>query len=805
MSTEKYQGGRANETKRDSTSIFLFLLSGCAVQVAPNLTEIERYPFYTPPVKTVVDLRAMIQTQQSSILEGMKKAGNPEVFGALVRQFPHARISIVEYQPGQTFRWILYRSNEDGEVKAVMNSTWDGNTPLKSYEFFIDTGDKRYVFAVPLLTGNLALKDIFVIKTVIVPGPKMYSERVVTVPGPERLVEKIVNVPGPERVVEKVVEVPGPEMIVEKVVEVPVEKPRSIIEELTPKWNSWFKDDSGRKTDYLVQDEEDTYNLLFDISLFDYKKLGFGSFFKAIPVDTTLNEKITQRKNEGKTKLTLQVRPIAIGDEVIIKSNQSHHNLTLDLNKLSPSDSQKNLLTDLQRGDITVNEFIKSTQAGEITPPIIVEASKTGCATIALSVWDKKGTTPLDHLIVTVPVVAEQSNGMLPTCDSPSLEGGLDTLLSNALAQRDPDATPPDVAMHFFEYLNQTIAVFADRKGIQEDDQKGVYSWVMKTKLSDYVNGGDLTKVIKLARKRAGEKDVYIHPYKGVAKELTKKIFTNGEDGAKSAQEIFNKRLKEFGDKGIMLLVKAVDETNNPIYVPLGLLAASGNELLADGKIYMIQPLPKKSNPQYEKCVDNWAFGMSSELQKNHTDDLLSISNANNLSWLEWFEDRNGFESYFALKEIEATSGEGLVLVSHHSNGYLWFGDSEDRIIKEDIVRKYPPGSAVLLAACSTTGTEQQDKKIIDYLNENGIDTIIASPFPVDEEYGAMLAIEFTEAIKQAKETNSNNKMLIQFFDEATREVAEKLNTNKTDLTDMSLEFIILGDYNLKLCPSVNQ
>ncbi|MCW5214443.1 hypothetical protein VU13_03920, partial [Desulfobulbus sp. US5] len=343
---------------------FLFLLSGCAVQVAPNLTEIERYPFYTPPVKTVVDLRAMIQTQQSSILEGMKKAGNPEVFGALVRQFPHARISIVEYQPGQTFRWILYRSNEDGEVKAVMNSTWDGNTPLKSYEFFIDTGDKRYVFAVPLLTGNLALKDIFVIKTVIVPGPKMYSERVVTVPGPERLVEKIVNVPGPERVVEKVVEVPGPEMIVEKVVEVPVEKPRSIIEELTPKWNSWFKDDSGRKTDYLVQDEEDTYNLLFDISLFDYKKLGFGSFFKAIPVDTTLNEKITQRKNEGKTKLTLQVRPIAIGDEVIIKSNQSHHNLTLDLNKLSPSDSQKNLLTDLQRGDITVNEFIKSTQAG---------------------------------------------------------------------------------------------------------------------------------------------------------------------------------------------------------------------------------------------------------------------------------------------------------------------------------------------------------------------------------------------------------------------------------------------------------
>ncbi|MDU9051025.1 MAG: hypothetical protein Q3M30_19440 [Candidatus Electrothrix sp. Rat3] len=200
--------------------LFLFLLSGCAVQVAPTLTEIERYPFYKPPIKTVVDLRAMIQTQQSSIMEGMKKAGTPEVFGALMQQFPHARISIVEYQPGQTFRWILYRSNEDGEVKAVMNSTWDGNTPLKSYEFFIDSNDKRYIFTVPHSSGNLALKEVVRIVVKTVPGPERIVEKIVEVPGPQRIVE----VPGPERIVEKIVEVPVPAEYSSRIVEKLVEK-----------------------------------------------------------------------------------------------------------------------------------------------------------------------------------------------------------------------------------------------------------------------------------------------------------------------------------------------------------------------------------------------------------------------------------------------------------------------------------------------------------------------------------------------------------------------------------------------------
>ncbi|WLE98476.1 MAG: alpha/beta hydrolase [Candidatus Electrothrix communis] len=217
-------------------TLFLFLLSVCTVQAAPALTEIERHPFYKPPVITVNELRVMMQTQQSSIMEGMKKAGHSEVFGALMQQFPHAKISTVEYQPGETFRWILYRSNGAGEVKAAMAIVWDGNTPLKSYEFFIDTGGKRYTFAVPLLTGNLALKDIFVIKTVT-----KVIEKIVTVPSPERIVEKIVEIQGPERIIEKIVQVPGPERIVhvpgpERIVEVPVSETEFALKKKLPNY-----------------------------------------------------------------------------------------------------------------------------------------------------------------------------------------------------------------------------------------------------------------------------------------------------------------------------------------------------------------------------------------------------------------------------------------------------------------------------------------------------------------------------------------------------------------------------------------
>ncbi|WYD79639.1 MAG: hypothetical protein V8K32_10010 [Candidatus Electrothrix gigas] len=182
------------------------------------------------------ELRGMMQSQQSALMEGLQKAGNPELYTPLMQQFSQADIKRVEYRPGVNFHWMLFRHNGVGPVKSAPDLIWAGKKRLRAYEFFIDFDNKRYIFAVPFSCGNLALKEIvrIVVKTerVEVPGP----ERIVKVPGPERIVEvpgpeRIVKVPGPERIVEvpgpqRIVEVPGPQRIVEvpgpeRIVEVP--------------------------------------------------------------------------------------------------------------------------------------------------------------------------------------------------------------------------------------------------------------------------------------------------------------------------------------------------------------------------------------------------------------------------------------------------------------------------------------------------------------------------------------------------------------------------------------------------------
>lgn len=189
----------------------LLLLSVGTVQAASTLTVIGRHPFYKPPLKSVDDLKTMMTTQQTAIMEGLQKAGMPELYTPLMQQFSQAQIQNVEYQPGATFDWMLFRPSGVGPVKVAKEITWGGKAALSGYEFFIDAGENRYVFSVPLFCGNLSLKEVVRIVVKTVPGPPQIVEKIV--PGPPQIVEKIV--PGPPQIVEK---------IVEKRVEVPVEK-----------------------------------------------------------------------------------------------------------------------------------------------------------------------------------------------------------------------------------------------------------------------------------------------------------------------------------------------------------------------------------------------------------------------------------------------------------------------------------------------------------------------------------------------------------------------------------------------------
>jgi hypothetical protein len=129
---------------------------------------------------------------------------------------------------------MLFKPNGVGSVKATHEIIWGGKAALSGYEFSVDSGDKRYIFAVPLFCGNLSLKDVvqIVVKTERVEVPVVQTKvetKTITVPGPERIVK--VEVPGPERIVKVEVpvikEVPGPVQYRDRIkeVKVPVEAP----------------------------------------------------------------------------------------------------------------------------------------------------------------------------------------------------------------------------------------------------------------------------------------------------------------------------------------------------------------------------------------------------------------------------------------------------------------------------------------------------------------------------------------------------------------------------------------------------
>lgn len=135
----------------------LLALSVCAAQ-AVTVMDVRRNPFYAPPLRSVSDLRSMMQVNQEDIRDGLYQAGYPELYQPLMRQFSQAEVRRVDYMPGQNFIWML--SKEYGSVRVVNDMTWGNRRPLPAYEFSIYSHGSQYVFAVPLICGNLALKEI---------------------------------------------------------------------------------------------------------------------------------------------------------------------------------------------------------------------------------------------------------------------------------------------------------------------------------------------------------------------------------------------------------------------------------------------------------------------------------------------------------------------------------------------------------------------------------------------------------------------------------------------------------------------
>ena len=86
----------------------------------------------------------------------------------------------------------------------------------------------------------------------------------------------------------------------------------------------------------------------------------------------------------------------------------------------------------------------------------------------------------------------------------------------------------------------------------------------------------------------------------------------------------------------------------------------------------------------------------------------------------------------------------------------------------------------------------------IDKLIEKGVRALIISPFAVDAEFGTRLALEFEKVAGKAR-LEGQEVSFHEMFD-ITIENMVAVSDSKGAYQDMALEFILIGNSDLRLC-----
>jgi tetratricopeptide (TPR) repeat protein len=584
--------------------------------------------------------------------------------------------------------------------------------------------------------------------------------------------------------------------------------------EVAAYWNTWFENPANDKR-AVVLETGNYYTFVLDLSRFAYFK-GY-----AAPIGSSVQKEIAAALQRGDKRIRFTIRPILHGNFFRFADNQpASLPLEAELAKLQEPDGAainigETEFDEFLAGKKSIHDFASKVHAGEVRFNLVTE--RPGDATISLSIWDKTGKIPLDHLTLTVQIANAAgglNSGGQPEQTIP-LRAGLGTLLDVSM---DFNANGPliaDAAFYIFEPgpYHKSVVLFAADKAKEPGPHTGpareveVMAWETDSLLSQYIDYktqlGILEK-IRQARKLSENNQKY--SYQDVAVELSKKIFTAyTEDDQRQATKAKNsfRDLVHRLNRAAIVFVRMQNEEGRPVYLPLGILAARSQNPVLEKRIVVVQPLPKERYPAATHPVEAWTFGVPKqlpELAPSYQDALRQLTSSTAPRFYRDIFDFRGFLESRAPATSEPRP-EGILLLAHHADGNLWFGDKDQRIISEDIQHIFPAGSVAILSACSAAAAGGNNQAILEKLNNNGIDAMIISPFPVDANYGAMFAIQLIKTLDKAK-TSPKGMTIAELFQKAAEKTAEHFK-KKQDINfeEMSLEFLVAGDYRILLAP----
>jgi len=144
----------------------VFLLLGVAdmAQAQTELKQLGQNPFSKPELQTVEDFQEMVKQKLPDLKKGFANAGAQALFEDFVIQVDQSNIETVDVPIGEKLQWMIYK--KDQRVQVMQNLVWAGKEPFKAFRLAVDQDNKRNIFLVPAICGNVALA-----RTTTTPAP----------------------------------------------------------------------------------------------------------------------------------------------------------------------------------------------------------------------------------------------------------------------------------------------------------------------------------------------------------------------------------------------------------------------------------------------------------------------------------------------------------------------------------------------------------------------------------------------------------------------------------------------------------
>ncbi len=562
-------------------------------------------------------------------------------------------------------------------------------------------------------------------------------------------------------------------------------QPGSVFEEIVPParpgiakayWNGWVRE-QGMAAQARRVERGRSYDVNFDLAPYRYDERA-GIEAGTTDVDAAFLRALA-RATGGRLPVT--VKPFLLGHGLEFAAGRAQtQSVEVRLGRL------RRPATNFGPED-SLPVFADKVNALRVT--VGVNATEAGCAAVGLSIWNAALNAPLDYVVHRIAVTDPGAPGAPRACGRDAEERALTGRLVSLLAGQTGEVA--DAALHVFDISVPGSPLTSTAVFLQKGRPEAL-SWTLPQPLGRFVGLQAFLNDLQVARTTRS--------YRELSRELTSTLFPTETDyvGSTPSDEAMRALRTLAAGEGAgarRFLSRLVDAEGRSFFLPLGLLDLGGGKLLAQGAIVR-QPLPHEEPAVTGRCVATWTMLLPDDLGKEFVEKKY-------LARVEG-SPRGGTASLAEVKQhlgaqpSAGARGEGLLLLGHHSAGFLKTDlAGRETLLATDIRRRFPPGSVAVLAACATglLGGENRGLPFVTKLSQKGLQAALLSPFPVNGPFGARFALHFAHEVDQARSKNEEVDLGVLF-----QRTAQAVRNEKLVFADQAYEFILVGDSSLRLC-----